>query len=117
MKLASRWSFLHNRSVPIAKDVEAFVKTKTSGRLFNASYPHVRTTLKTMKPDLPDGQAVHVLRHTFATHVMIQDGNIITLQRILGYANIQQTMVYAHFAPDYLQDAVTRNPLTGVSIR
>lgn len=27
------------------------------------------------------------------------------------HANIQQTMVYAHFAPDYLQDAVMLNPL------
>jgi site-specific recombinase XerD len=44
---------------------------------------------------------------------MINGGSIITLQRILGHANIQQTMVYAHFAPDYLQDAVMLNPLRG----
>lgn len=40
-------------------------------------------------------------------------GNIIALQRILGHATIQQTMAYAHFAPDYLQDAVALNPLKG----
>jgi hypothetical protein len=44
---------------------------------------------------------------------MANGGNIITLQRILGHGTIQQTMAYAHFAPDYLQDAITFNPLRG----
>ncbi len=44
---------------------------------------------------------------------MINGGNIITLQRILGHTKIAQTMVYAHFAPEYLQDAVSLNPLRG----
>jgi len=51
--------------------------------------------------------------NTFATHFMMNGGNIITLQRILGHANINQTMVYAHFAPDFLQDAISFNPLRG----
>ena len=44
---------------------------------------------------------------------MINGGNIITLQRILGHTKITQTMVYAHFAPQYLQDAISLNPLKG----
>lgn len=43
-------------------------------------------------------------------------GNIITLQRILGHATIQQTMTYAHFAQDYLADAMKFNPVAGISI-
>ncbi|NAU78347.1 integrase, partial [Klebsiella pneumoniae] len=68
---------------------------------------------KSVKPSLPDGQATHVLRHTFATHFMINGGSIITLQRILGHASLKQTMTYAHFAPDFLQDAIVNNPLKG----
>ncbi|MEQ1977415.1 tyrosine-type recombinase/integrase, partial [Xenorhabdus sp. SGI240] len=63
--------------------------------------------------DLPRGQAVHVLRHTFSAHFMMNGGNILTLQKIMGHASIQQTMVCAHFAPDYLQDAIKFNPLKG----
>ncbi|TCT85287.1 hypothetical protein EDC48_11545 [Gibbsiella quercinecans] len=44
---------------------------------------------------------------------MMNGGNIITLQRILGHARIEQTMNYAHFAPDFLQDAISYNPLGG----
>lgn len=71
--------------------------------------------MKEAKPNLPDGQAAHVLRHTFATRFMMEGGNIIALQRILGHADISQTMVYAHFAPGYLLNAVSYNPLSGMS--
>lgn len=104
------------RTIPIAPDLASMVKQKPSGRLYQPNYSTVRSVLKAMKPDLPDGQAVHVFRHTFATHFMMNGGNIITLQRILGHATLQQTMTYAHFAPDFLNDAVALNPLKGVSI-
>ncbi len=104
------------RTIPVSAELVKQIKKKSSGRLFNANYFRVRHVLREVKPDLPDGQSVHVLRHTFATHFMMNGGNIITLQRILGHSNIQQTMTYAHFAPDFLQDAVTLNPVSRMSI-
>ena len=103
------------RTVPISQEVTDYVLTRKSGRLFNADYARAREILKAVKPNLPKGQALHVLRHTFATHFMSNGGNIITLQRILGHKSIEQTMVYAHFAPDYLTDAIRYNPLKGSS--
>ncbi|MCX9061129.1 tyrosine-type recombinase/integrase [Citrobacter portucalensis] len=101
------------RSVPISQEVADYVVTRKSGNLYATDYDRVREILRQVKPDLPKGQALHVLRHTFATHFMINGGNIITLQRILGHATIDQTMKYAHFAPDYLTDAIRFNPLKG----
>ncbi|CAI0721794.1 Tyrosine recombinase XerC [Serratia marcescens] len=104
------------RTIPVSGELVNLVKVKATGPLYAPNYDNVRNVLRKMKPDLPEGQAVHVFRHTFATHFMMNGGNIITLQRILGHSKIQQTMIYAHFAPDFLQDAVTLNPLNGVSI-
>lgn len=104
------------RVVPVSGDLEKAVKIRSTGRLMFPDYSTVRSALKAVKPDLPAGQAVHVLRHTFATHFMMNGGSIITLQRILGHATIQQTMTYAHFAPDYLADAVKFNPVAGISL-
>lgn len=104
------------RTVPISGEVEEEIKTHENGQLFNVDYKTFRRELHRVKPDLPNGQATHVLRHTFATHFMMNGGNIITLQRILGHATIQQTMTYAHFAPDYLADAVKFNPVAGISL-
>ncbi|MNN59127.1 Tyrosine recombinase XerD [compost metagenome] len=104
------------RTVPISEEVTAYIVGNTRGFLFpDASYKVFRKILKAVKPDLPAGQATHALRHSFATHFMINGGNIITLQRILGHTKIAQTMVYAHFAPQYLQDAILLNPLKGES--
>lgn len=102
------------RTVPVSAEVCEVLTSVKRGFLFpNADYTLFRQVLKEVKPDLPTGQATHALRHSFATHFMINGGSIITLQRILGHARIEQTMVYAHFAPEYLQDAVTLNPLKG----
>lgn len=101
------------RTVPISEELEKEIKTSDTGPLFNVDYENFCERLKQVKPDLPRGQATHVLRHTFASWFMMNGGNIIALQQILGHASIQQTMVYAHLAPDYLQHAVTLNPLGG----
>ena len=102
------------RTVPISEAVAKMIADNKRGFLFpDADYPRFRRTMKAIKPDLPMGQATHALRHSFATHFMINGGSIITLQRILGHTRIEQTMVYAHFAPEYLQDAISLNPLRG----
>ena len=100
-----------SRSVPVADSVVPLIKTRRTGLLYQVDYLSFREILQEVKPDLPKGQATHVMRHTFATHFMINGGNIVTLQRILGHATIQQTMTYAHFSPDFLQDAISFNPL------
>lgn len=102
-----------NRVVPISKELEQLISTRRSGKLFRVDYEKFREKLKAAVPDLPRGQATHVLRHTFASHFMMNGGNIITLRDILGHAKIEQTMIYAHLAPEFLQHAVSLNPLGG----
>ena len=58
------------------------------------------------------GQASYVLRHTFASHFMMNGGNIRVLQSILGHADIKMTMKYAKFSKEHLNDAVRLNPLS-----
>uniref|UniRef100_UPI003A946534 tyrosine-type recombinase/integrase n=1 Tax=Marinomonas sp. TaxID=1904862 RepID=UPI003A946534 len=79
--------------------------------IFTSSISSFRRALKRTTIELPKGQAAHVLRHSFASHFMINGGNILTLQRILGHSDIRITMRYAHLAPDHFQDAVKFNPL------
>ncbi len=60
---------------------------------------------------VPVGQSSHVLRHTFASRFVMNGGNILTLQRILGHTTLAMTMRYTHLAPDHLQDAVKLGPV------
>ena len=99
-----------NRAVPIGEKLNSQLKNR-SGRLFKNCYSDFYKILKSLDFNLPKGQASHVLRHTFASHFMMNGGNILTLQKILGHGDIKQTLLYAHFSPDYLNDAIKYNPL------
>lgn len=81
---------------------------------FTSSIGAFRRALAKTSIQLPKGQASHVQRHTFASHFMMNGGNILTLQRILGHSSVKVTMRYAHLAPEHLQDAVTFGPMNGM---
>lgn len=104
-----------NRTVPISEDLYNEIYQDKSGRLFTCGYGVVHKWLSNCFSDLPKGQATHILRHTFASCFMINGGNILVLQKILGHVDIKQTMAYSHFAPSHLQDAVIFNPLANMN--
>jgi integrase len=50
----------------------------------------------------------HACRHTFASHYIMQGGNILALQKILGHSDVKMTTMYAHLAPDFLGTEMDR---------
>ena len=48
----------------------------------------------------------HVLRHTFASHLVMKGVPLKAVQELLGHASIEMTMRYAHLAPGVTRDAV-----------
>lgn len=101
-----------NRTVPISAELENEINNHGTGQLFTSSITSFRRALARTNIELPKGQAAHVLRHSFASHFMMNGGDILTLQRILGHSSITMTMRYAHLSPDHLAAATELNPLT-----
>ena len=48
----------------------------------------------------------HVLRHTFASHLVMRGVPLKAVQELLGHEDIATTMRYAHLAPGVTRDAV-----------
>lgn len=99
-----------NRTVPIPRWLYEEL-APLQGKMFHPCYQEFKKMLALTDIQLAEGQKTHVLRHTFASHFMMNGGNILVLQRILGHTNIRETMRYAHFAPDHLEEAAELNPI------
>ncbi len=54
--------------------------------------------------------SLHILRHTFASHLVQAGVDLYKVSKLLGHQSIQMTEIYAHLAPQDLKSAVTKLP-------
>ena len=52
------------------------------------------------KSGIPKQASVHTLRHSFATHLLMNGVNIREVQEFLGHKNVETTMIYTHVLGD-----------------
>ena len=108
------------RAVPITEDLEKELKAhyelhSDEDRIFTTAYSAFREGITQTKLKMSAGQLTHILRHTFASHFMMNGGNILALQKLLGHHSLTMTMRYAHLSPDHLQEVRRLNPLATLS--
>ncbi|MBY0383850.1 site-specific integrase [bacterium] len=48
----------------------------------------------------------HDLRHTFASHFVMNGGSLYDLQKVLGHARFDETQRYAHLTPEHLAKSI-----------
>ncbi len=91
----------HNRHL---KSELVFCKSDGHRRLYDGSIDALRFVC--LKAGLRK-IGWHVLRHTFASHLVMKGVPLKTVQELLGHATIEMTMRYAHLSPEVKRDAVS----------
>lgn len=69
--------------------------------------------LRDRVPELPADFTPHVLRHTFASHLVMSGVDLTTIASILGHSTTATTMLYAHLTQDHRTSAINRIPYLG----
>lgn len=106
------------RHIPMAPRLHELLKSlarKANPWVFSTSNdgPHLghilsRDFRKLLKLCGIKGASLHTLRHTFASHLVMNGTDIYTVQKLLGHSSIKTTEIYAHLAPDFLKAAVEK---------
>ena len=88
----------------------AFFRSRRGGRLTrNAVYERVRKYASTTR--LTKHVTPHTLRHTFATHLVRLDTNLVVIRDLLGHRQLTSTQVYLHLTVQDLRKAVANHPV------
>jgi integrase/recombinase XerD len=101
-----------DRVVPLAESMVIGLKKYLKAEnphiwLFNGKDPDGRYSVRGLswvmrenlkKTSVTKDVNLHSLRHSYATHLLEQGINIVTLKELLGHADITTTMIYLHVA-------------------
>ena len=89
----ARWLALRDRLLRVP---EAALFLSPRGKRVSATLVYMRLKRWTLKAGIPAHVHPHMLRHSFATHMLQSSGDLRAVQELLGHANITTTQVYTH---------------------
>ena len=91
LEALARWSALRG---PLAAPGEMALFVSTRGTRLTASQVRSRLKRRAIQAGLPTHVHPHMLRHSFASHLLQSSGDLRAVQELLGHANITTTQVY-----------------------
>ena len=78
----------------MAREGEPALLVGARGARISAGQVRARLKLRALRAGLPTHVHPHMLRHSFATHLLQSSGDLRAVQELLGHANITTTQVY-----------------------
>jgi site-specific recombinase XerD len=90
------------------KSKGSFVFTDNKGEKIHRNELRKELIRITEKCGFPDVTKLHSLRHTFASHLVMNGVDLPTVKKLMGHSDIETTMIYSHLADDHVDKAVEK---------
>ena len=100
--ITTYFEFFEEKYGKVNKNCCIFVDSKMNGIYPKAVYRIVRKYLDMVTT--MDKRSPHVLRHTFATHLLNHGADIYAIKEILGHSSLVATQVYTHNSIEKLKN-------------
>ena len=99
LKALKAWMMVRDLLV---KQGEAALFVSQNGGAITPRAIQLRLKTWSIKQGLPGNVHPHMLRHSFASHVLQSSGDLRAVQEMLGHSSISTTQVYTHLDFQYL---------------
>ena len=97
------------RVIPLHKALKAILQPikLEKGPCFS-TINHRKSFRKIAKDANLKGIGWHTLRHTFASHLVMDNTDLTTVRDLLGHASIVTTQIYSHLTKEHIKNAVEK---------
>ena len=85
-------------------DSDEFLLVTENGKKLYPKYAWLLVNRYLSQTSTLDKKSPHVLRHTFATHLMNNGADLNAVKELLGHASLAATQVYTHNTIEKLKD-------------
>jgi integrase/recombinase XerC len=96
-------SIEHYFELKIASDAEELFVTKSGKKLYEKFVYRLVNNYLSQVTTI-DKKSPHVLRHTFATHMLNNGADLNSIKELLGHANLSATQIYTHNTVEKLKN-------------
>lgn len=117
-KVGFRTKSRKSRAIPINAPLREMLmgmksaNAKPEDKVFSISYWTLgKKFLRATRAAKLHGEVTfHTLRHTFASHLVMQGVDLLSIQEILGHFDVTVTQIYTHLSPEHLANTTAKLP-------
>lgn len=99
--------YIRLRNQRVNPDVENVFVLKSGNKMYSMAVHRIISKYLQKVTDIKK-KSPHILRHSFATHLMNQGADIRAVKDLLGHANLSTTQIYTHTSIDHLKSIYAR---------
>lgn len=100
------WLKPENLTILKEMDTKGYLFVNSSGERLSIRYVRYMLLAAAERAGITRQISPHLCRHTFATNLLKQTGNLALVSKALGHAHISTTMIYLHIVDEELKNAM-----------